>query len=177
MAVFVAGQGYYNYARFGSALDFGYAYMLVAERLSAPLQTYGQFHPHYIWQNVKANWLGLPYWHAECARLAPNRAGMSIFLTTPALAFLYRSWKKEIWLIGGWISTGLIALVHLLYYNTGGHQFGYRFSLDFMVIAFCLLAAAFKERLPKFFKLLVFYSLAINFIGVLWNAKQWCITW
>ena len=174
---FIVGLGYYNYARFGSFLDFGYTYMLVADKFVIPLQMYGQFNPHYIWQNIKANWLGLPYWHEDCNRLAPDSEGMSIFLTTPGILFLYRSWRKDIWIISGWGSIIAIIFVHLLYYNTGSHQFGYRFSLDFLIIVFCLLASGFDKRLPKYFPYLVVYSVIVNFIGVLWNAKQWCITW
>jgi hypothetical protein len=173
----IGGMFWYNQARFGSPLDFGYEYMIVASALAEPLQTYGQFNIHFIWQNLKANWLGLPYWHESCHRLAPNRQGMSIFITTPALLYLYRSWKKEAWVVLGWISTLMIIGVHLLYYNTGALQFGYRFSLDFLVIMICLLAVSFRDRVPKLVYLLVTYSLVINFIGVLWHAKQWCITW
>jgi hypothetical protein len=177
MILSVVGLGWYNLVRFGSVADFGYTYMLVGPGILEPLQVYGQMHPHFIWQNLKANWFGLPYWDEECQRLAPNRKGMSIFITTPGLILLYRSWKREIWLVAGWLSVALISFVHLLYFNTGGLQFGYRFSLDFLVIAFCLLAAGFKDRLPKYFPYLVLYSVVINYIGVLWNAKQWCITW
>lgn len=178
IALCVAGLGWYNHARFGSVFDFGYSYMLVADRLVASLQTYGQFHPHFIWQNIKANWLGLPYWDKTCTRLAPRPEGMSIFLTTPGLIYLYKSFKMQIWIIGGWISTFIIIIVHMLYYNTGLLQFGYRFSLDFLVISFCLMPVGLsKGRLPKWLYFLIVYSIVINFIGVLWNAKLWCITW
>jgi hypothetical protein len=177
MSLAVSGIGWYNYIRFGSVADFGYSYMLVGPEIINSLKTYGQFHPRYIWGNLKANWFGLPYWHEGCRRLAPDPKGMSIFLTTPNLLFITRSWEKKPWVIGAWISIISIVITHLLYFNTGAQQFGYRFSLDFLVIAFCLLSAGLKDKIPTLFKYLVFYSALINFIGVLWNAKQWCLTW
>jgi hypothetical protein len=174
--LFVALLGifWYNQVRFGSPLDFGYQYMLVAPRLVEPLTKYGQFHPHFILANLKANWLGLPNWDGQCGRLVPNGEGMSIFLTTPVLIYLWRAFQNKPWVIGAWASVGLIALVHLLYYNTGFYQFGYRFSLDFMIPAICLLGVAMREKIPPLAFGLMIYSMVVNFIGVLWYGQLWC---
>lgn len=169
---------WYNWVRFGSALNFGYEYMLVGPTLAEPLRTYGQFHPHFIWQNLKANWLGLPYWHTRCQRLIPSREGMSLLITSPVLLYTVYSLKQRTpWLRGAWLSVIGIASIHLFYFNTGGHQFGYRFSVDFMPVMACLLAVGLQRRFSWLPLLLIIYSVGINYIGVLWNAKQFCDTW
>ncbi|MCL4258056.1 MAG: hypothetical protein KJZ53_05950 [Anaerolineales bacterium] len=165
-------------ARFGSPFDFGYQYMLVGPVLSEPLAAYGQFHPHFIWQNIRANWLGVPYWHQTCQRLMPSGQGMSLVVTTPVLFYILGTLKRRNpWVVGAWISFLLIAALHLFYFNTGARQFGYRFSVDFMPILACLLAMGLQRRVSWLPILLIVYSVAVNFIGVLWYAKLFCDTW
>lgn len=172
VGVIILGLFWYNQARFGSPFDFGYSYML----LDSPddLLTYGQFHFHFIPENLFDNFLRLPYWEDRCQMLAPNPQGTSIFLTSPLLIYLVRSWKGDEWVRGAWISVGAIALTHALYYNSGAVQFGYRFSMDFMPVVVALLAYGFKERLPKLAVLLILYSVLVNYAGVLWSTHRWC---
>jgi len=175
IAASVALLFWYNWARFGSGFDFGYEYMLVAERLKSDLSIYGQFHPHFIWRNFFDNFLRLPYLDAQCQKITPMPQGMSIFITSPLLIYLYRTFKKKIWVIGAWISISLIFITHILYYNSGALQYGYRFSLDFMPILVALLAFGFKKRIPRTGYILVIIGIAINIIGVLWSTHRWCI--
>ena len=169
---------WYNAARFENPLDFGYVYMLVGPELSEPLATFGQFHPRFILQNLRANWFGLPYWHESCRRLVPSKDGLSLLITTPIVLYTASTIKsRKAWIIGAWISVGAIAGLHLLYFNTGGHQFGYRFSVDFMPIVAVLLAVGLQRRFNWLPVVLVLYSIGVNFIGVLWDAKLFCDTW
>jgi len=168
----ILGLFWYNQARFGSPIDFGYAYMLLDQ--PGDLITYGQFHPHFIAENLYDNFLRLPYWETECRMFAPNPQGTSIFLTSPVIVYLARAWKREVWVLGAWISIGFIALTHALYYNSGAIQFGYRFSMDFMPMVIALLAFGFKDKLPRFALLLIVYSVLVNYVGVIWNTHKWC---
>ncbi|NQU29521.1 MAG: hypothetical protein HQ525_02525 [Anaerolineae bacterium] len=165
---------WYNEARFGSPFDFGYTYMLVGEYLKADLQNFGQFHPHFIWENIYDNFLRFPYWDKNCQVLAPNPNGMSVFITSPLIIYLYKAFKKEIWVIGTWLSVGVLLLVHLLYFNSGALQYGYRFSLDFMPLVIMLLAFGFRHKLPKLGYILLSFGIAVNYIGVLWITHRWC---
>lgn len=175
VVISVAFLFWYNWARFGSGFDFGYEYMLVADRLKNDLRSYGQFHPHFIWRNFYDNFLRLPYWDEKCLKITPNPKGMSIFITSPLFLYLYRTIKKEIWVIGTWISILLIGLTHILYYNSGALQYGYRFSLDYIPLLIALLAFGFRERIPKTGYALIFVGILVNLIGVLWSTHRWCI--
>jgi hypothetical protein len=173
--VVVIGLFWYNQVRFGSPFDFGYTHMLVAERLESDLAAYGQFHPHFIAENLYDNYLRLPYWDTKCQQLAPNPQGMSIFLVSPLVIYLYLAMKKRMWVMGAWLSIGLIALTHALYYNSGEVQFGYRFSLDFMPLVITLLAFGFRDRLTRFAIFLIALSVILNFFGALWIVHRWCV--
>jgi len=178
IALVVGGLAWYNQIRFGSPFDFGYGNMLVvAPALIRDLSLYGQFHPHFIIRNIQDNFLRLPEWNPGCGVITPNPNGMSIFIVSPLLMYLHRSFRRDLWVVGLWISILLIMLVHLMYFNSGALQFGYRFSLDFMPLIVLLLAVSLKERLTKLVWLLWVMGIAINFIGVLWITRVWCVNW
>ena len=176
--IILAWMGWYNHARFGSYTDFGYGYMLVADFFKPDLAQYGQFNLHYFWQNFQANFLNPPIWDNTCKLPVPQGVGMSIFLTTPVLVFLFLTIKKRTpAVIAGWLSIICIALVHLLYYNSGSFQFGYRFSMDFIPASFFLLPFGIANRNLKTLWIFILWSLVIGWVGVLFFAKLWCITY
>ncbi len=166
----------YNAARFGSLWDFGYLNANVSSENSALLHTYGQFNMHYLAANLKGMFLGLPAWNHDCKRWMPDgSAGMSIFITTPALFYLWRAVKREPLVIGAWLSVGLLIIPVALYYTTGAWQFGYRFSLDFMVPLIVLLAIAAGKRVSWLLALLILFGMVVNASGVAFWYNRWCI--
>jgi hypothetical protein len=158
----------YNALRFGNPLEFGYTMANVSPGLADALKTYGQFNPVFIVQNLKVMLFSLPVWDSVRHRVTPSDAGMAIWLTTPAFFYLFRAIRKSPVVIGGWIAVGLLLVPLLMYFNTGWSQFGYRFSLDFIVPLFVLLAAGLGSKLPRGFKLLVLASVLINLWGTAW---------
>ncbi|MEZ4727705.1 MAG: hypothetical protein R3E79_11295 [Caldilineaceae bacterium] len=158
----------YNMARFGNPLDFGYLTENVADKLAPDLRRYGQFHLHYLPKNVWAMWLAGPQWDGERNVWLPDPEGMSLLLTTPALIYLMRA-RQRAWVVaGGWVAFGLLLIPLLLYYNTGWWQFGYRFSLDFMIPVMVLLAFAARTRVTWSMRALIFMGVLVNLYGVLW---------
>jgi len=172
MGLAVAGLLLYNNARFGNPLDFGYLNENVADKLKEALHTYGQFNLHYAAKNFWSMWLAGPKWEPKANFWIPDGEGMSLFFTTPALIYLVRTYRHargRAWLVfGGWVAFGLLLIPLLLYYNTGWYQFGYRFSLDFMVPVMVLLAVAAGERLSWSMRSLILVGVLINLYGVLW---------
>lgn len=158
----------YNQARFGNPLDFGYENAQVNPRLESDLAAYGQFHPHYITRNLRAMLLAPPVWDAEARRPAPEGDGMSLLLTTPALLYLLWAHKRTPLVAGAWLALGLLLVPLLLYYNTGWWQFGYRFSLDFMIPVMVLLASALRSPLGWLPRMLILAGIAVNAYGLLW---------
>ncbi len=156
----------YNWLRFDNALDFGYTAQNVDKSLREVLQTYGQFNVHFLGRNLKAMLWGVPI--MKDGFYQPDPFGISIFITTPALIYLYRSLKPNWLAVAGWTATGLLMVPLLLYYNTGWYQFGYRFSLDFMIPLLVLLACFAPAKLPWHYKLLIVLGVLVNAVGVLW---------
>jgi hypothetical protein len=97
---------------------------------------------------------------------------MSLLLTTPALVYLYRA-NKGGWLAAGaWTSLGLLMIPLLLYYSTGWIQFGYRYSLDFMVPVMVLMALAAGKRVSGYMRCLILVGVLVNLAGVEWLHTQ-----
>jgi uncharacterized membrane protein len=158
----------YNWARFENPFDFGYQTQNVYPEMLQDLQTFGQFNLQYVPRNFWAMFLALPQWHAETSTLVPLNAGMTLFLTTPPLFFLLRARDKTPLAIGAWASVVLVLIPLLTYYNTGAAQFGYRFSLDFMVPVLILLALAAKNRISWLMRVLILIGILVNAWGVAW---------
>ncbi|MCB0143921.1 MAG: hypothetical protein KDE50_28770 [Caldilineaceae bacterium] len=168
LAIAVALLLGYNVARFDHWLDFGYLTENVAQKLKSDLDHYGQFNLHYASKNLWAMWLALPLWDANTRSLTPDPEGMSLFITTPALIYLLGARRPTPLALGAWVSFVLLAIPLVLYYNTGWWQFGYRFSLDFMVPVMVLLAIGAGRRVSWLMQGLIIVGVAVNAWGITW---------
>ena len=56
----------------------------------------------------------------------------------------------------------------LTYHNTGAHQFGYRYILDFILPLMILLGFSLKKKIPWHFVALTLLSIAVNLYGADW---------
>jgi hypothetical protein len=154
---------WHNSARFGSAFDFGYADLTVAWQ--ARMKRWGLFNYHYLARNLGVALTGLP-WIAKDggAPFQINAHGLALWVTTPIYFFLL--WPRVVrpiqWgLIG---AAAGVALPGLLYQNTGWMQFGYRFSNDYAVFLFALLAHG-QNRFRYVFWALAIWGIAVNAFG------------
>lgn len=90
--------------------------------------------------------------------------GLALWFTTPMYLWLIRA-KRPTFL---WAAAGLAALgpmaMNLLYQNSGWFQFGYRFSNDYAVFLFVLLAAS-TVRLSRAFWFAAAWAVVINTFG------------
>ena len=165
----VATLFFYNYLRFDDFLDFGYANISGDPGIVTNVQTWGMFHPYFIRANLQAMLLEMPRFNPESRWLIePSTVGMSIFLTTPALLYLFRFYPRDWWVIGAWVTVLFNVVLLSLYHNTGAHQFGYRYILDMQVPLFTMLAVGMKRKVPWHFVVLVLLSIAINLYGTNW---------
>jgi len=165
----IIGLLFYNYFRFENFFDFGYVTVNAGPEIVHNVQTWGTFSTHFIPINLQVMLFKLPFWNPGGRWLIePSATGMSIFLTTPALLYLFRRYSKDWWVIGSWAAVFLTVGLLSLYHNTGAHQFGYRYILDFLVPLMVLLAVGFKKKTPWLFQMLVIISIAINLYGTHW---------
>ncbi len=176
VAFAIAGM-IYNQLRFESPTEFGHGYLALGTgqpvRQQVPMETFGLFSLHYLARNLVVA-LGLTpgvALHKPWIQISGH--GLAIWVTTPLLLWLL-VWPRVANPIRRalWITVGLVAIPSLLYMNSGWIQFGYRFSLDYLVFLFMLLAIA-SPRLSLAAKLAIGAGIVINLFGAVTFDRMW----
>ena len=155
---------WYNFARFHEWTEFGHSYLAV--RQQAQIERYGLFDLHYFGRNLAVALTLLPELRPQPPYLSISGHGLALWLTTPALLLLL--WPR---IRGRWhvpvLGTALaVAAWSLAYQNSGWVQFGYRFSLDYMVLLVVLLAIG-GRPFDRFTKALIVVGIVVNLFGAI----------
>lgn len=154
----------HNYLRFEQFTEFGHKYLNIGwqERI----QRWGLFNYHFLSRNLTCALLLLPRILTKYPFIKVSEHGMSMLLTTPALAYTVAPKERSPLGRGLWLTVLATALPALLYQNSGFLQFGYRFSLDYIVFLVMLLAVG-GRRFTTLFKVLIVFGVAINLFGAI----------
>ena len=160
----------YNFARFHSIFDFGYA--RIPKVLEEPWYQHGFFSLHAIPWNLHkmlfegfGDFPGFPY-------LRPYPFGCSIFLSSPFLFLLFREGGR--YKLASWTAIGLLAFALLCHGNPGGWQFSYRYAIILLPWMFLLLAGNGPVKTSAIEVSLFIVSVAINAIATyefLWTNQ------
>jgi hypothetical protein len=170
VAAFALAGMIYNYVRFSSPTEFGHSYLALGNYQpvyqQAHIETWGLAHHHYLSRNLTVAFTLLPDILPRSPYISISGHGLAIWFTTPVL--LLTLWPREKNALHRplWITTGLVAIWPLLYMNSGWFQFGYRFSLDYMVFLIALLAVG-GRPLGKVAKTLIVAGIVINLFGAI----------
>jgi hypothetical protein len=136
-AVLVLLTAAYNFARFHSIFDFGYA--RIPGVLKEPWYQHGLFSLQAIQGNVyHMLFKGLGDTIPMFPYIKPYGFGCSIFLASPFLFLLFREggrYKRT-----AWIAIGILTAVLWTHGNPGGWQFSYRYATILLPWMFILLA-------------------------------------
>jgi hypothetical protein len=120
----------YNLLRWGTPLDEGYARLTQGDVFFSQ----GLFSPIYLVRNLNAIFLQTPEIVPDTPFfLRPRYIGMSLFLTTPALIWIFVALRevRRDFAVAATGAAALLALLPDLFHGTVGfQQFGYRFSID-----------------------------------------------
>src|SRR5437879_361389 len=148
----------YNFARFHSIFDFGYAH--VPNLMREPWYQRGLFSIHAIpWNMQKSLFEGFnDYPHFPYIRFFPF--GCSIFLASPFLFLLFREGGR--FKVAAWIAIGLLTAVLWCHGNPGGWQFSYRYAMVLLPWMFLLLVENGPARISAIECALLAVSVAIN---------------
>jgi hypothetical protein len=164
----------YNYIRFGSFTESGYALATLPDWLQRQ-RDLGLFSLAHIAMNLDYFLFHLPKVMdpLEFPYLKPDGLGLSVFITSPGLLFATQAdWRKPRawWLLGATIA---VLIPTLLYYGGGWLQYGYRYFLDSVpfVIALCGLAAVNKRGIGLGWKILIVFGVVVMGFGVYWADK------
>jgi hypothetical protein len=153
-----------NYLRFEQFTEFGHKYLNIGwqERM----QRWGSFNYHFLSRNLTCALLLMPRILAAYPYVKVSEHGMSMLITTPALAYTVAPKEKSPLAPGLWLSILLTALPSLLYQNSGFLQFGYRFSLDY-IIFFVVLLAVGGRKLSWTWKAMIILGVGVNLFGAI----------
>lgn len=149
----------YNYVRFHSFTDFGYA--RIPGVLDEPWYRYGIFSVSYIPLNVQemlyTPWkriAGFPYF-------VPTGFGGSIWWSSPFILFTWRfDARDKILKYTAWAAIIILTVFLWTHGNPGGWQFGYRYAMVLLPWMFVILL----ENSPEEITLLEWLAYIVSFI-------------
>ena len=153
----------HNQLRFGDPFEVGYRYLGIAWQHR--IEKWGLFNYHFLAKNLGVALTSLPF--STPGGPVPfqiNLHGLALWITTPAYLWLLWPQRKAVPHRALLLTVLCVALPTLLYQNTGWLQFGYRFSNDYAVFLFALLAVG-GYRFGRLFQALACAALIINAFG------------
>lgn len=169
--VCLAIASWMNYSRFGnpSPSAFGHEYLTVVWH--GRIARWGLFGYHYLSKNLGSMLTILPWLPPKGAPLgsAPfqiNEHGLALWFTTPLYFWLLWPKRKSYLHLALIVTAALPMVMNLLYQNSGWRQFGYRFSNDYSIFLFMLLAIG-GRKLGSLFHLAATWSVAWNLFGAM----------
>jgi hypothetical protein len=160
----------YNYVRFHSFSDFGYA--RIPGVLEEPWYNHGIFSPYYIPRQAWEMLLKLWEWKDSFPHLIPNGFSSSILFSSPFLFLLLRFGSRDkILKYACWAAVAVLTLILWMHGNSGGWQFGYRYAMVLLPWIFVVLL----ETAPKRVAAIEWSLFGLSFIA---NAyATWLFHW
>lgn len=156
---------WHNWMRFDDPLEFGHSYLQI--RWLDRIERWGLFNYHYLSRNLTVFLASLPWLSSHAPHITVSRHGLALWFTTPNLLWCLAPKARSATMTGLTAATLTVLAVNLLYQNTGWVQFGYRFSLDYMVPLFALLALGERKILSAPFLCAALFATAVNTFGAL----------
>lgn len=162
----------YNYARFQNPLDQGYQAQILTAGFMDDKDDYGLFNLRYLPRGLYYSLINMPQpvFNSETHLLIhpfikADPWGMSIFLTSPYLLYLFfvkLKDKKTIMLL---MASAVVWLIISSSFFIGNTQFGFRYALDFMPLLFTAFMIAYKnskEKIGIVLKIVIMISAIFN---------------
>jgi hypothetical protein len=164
----------YNWARFGSPLEFGYGLIRNVQGesvLSEPWYTHGIDSIYYIPNGIYTMLFSGFESRDHFPWMAANIGGLSIVLTMPILLWVFEArGPLALATLGTAI---LVMLPDLAHGNPGFAQFGYRFILDALPLLWMLLAIGFRNGISRSATVALLLGIPINmFFGAWYWIEQ-----
>lgn len=152
-----------NEARWGRAAEFGHRYLVIGWH--GRIDRWGLMNYHFVAKNLAIFTASLPWLSVHEPYVRVSGHGLALWVTTPPLLLvLFPKNRVDARMVGLYLSAALILVSDLMYQNSGWIQFGYRFSLDFMILLIALLALGGRPFRGGFHAALAF-AIAVNTFG------------
>jgi hypothetical protein len=164
----------FNHARFDQFGVFGHEYLVVGWKERA--ERWGLLNYHFLSRNLACALVLLPKILPAYPFVQYSRHGLSIFITSPTLLWLFRRREPSPIAPALWAAVLGALGPTLLYYLSGYQQFGYRFSNDYIVYLIALLAIG-GVRLGAVWKICLVLSIAVNLFGAITYERYPQFSW
>jgi len=159
-----------NVARFGSPFEFGHKFLAV--QWQERMFRFGLFNYHFLSRNLAAALILLPRLMTHAPYVKISQHGMSMLITSPNLAYTVLPQAPHPLRRALWLTILTTAVPSLLYHSSGYVQFGYRYSLDYLIFFMVLLAIS-SRPMTKLFRGLVIFSFAVNlFLAITFDRQM-----
>jgi hypothetical protein len=136
------------------------------------IQRYGLFNFAFLSRNLTAALVLTPKLVPHAPFIQVSWHGMSLLITTPALAYLLWPRVKTSMHTMLWVLVAPIAILSLLYQNDGWVQFGFRFSLDYLFALMMLLSVG-GRPITRTWKVLILVGVGVNLFGAITFGRMW----
>ena len=151
----------YNYVRFHSFIDFGYA--RIPGVLQEPWYDHGIFSTYYLsrqaWEMLFKMWNvkdTFPY-------LVPDGFSSSVLFSSPFLLLVFRFGSRDRWLkYASWSAVIVLTFLLWIHGNSGGWQFGYRYAMILLPWVFVIMLESMPKRVSPGEWVLFIYSIVMN---------------
>jgi chromate transport protein ChrA len=170
IAVALGFAAWLNFERFHDPRPWAFGHEYLTVGWQGRIRRWGLFSYHFLPRNLSVMLASLPWRHPPGEVIAGRPPfmisghGLALWFTTPIYFWLLRP-KRVTYLT--W-AAGLAALgplvMNLLYQNSGWYQFGYRFSNDYAILLFVMLAVG-SRKLGRLFWLAAIWAIAWNLLG------------
>ena len=156
---------WHNRACFGT-IQFGSGHQHLTVGWRGRIDKWGLFSYHFLARNLGIFTSSLPYINKTPPRFQINTHGLALWLTTPLYLAVF--WPRRTSAVFRTLAVGTVPIVImlLLYQNSGWLQFGYRFSNDYAVFLFAMLAIAGPRFGPPLYALAA-WGILVNTFGAL----------
>ncbi len=160
----------YNYVRFHSFTDFGYA--RIPGVLEEPWYNHGIFSIYYIPRQAGEMLWKWWEWKDTFPYFVPNGFSSSILWSSPFLLLLLRfSSRDKLLKYASWTAVVILTFLLWIHGNSGGWQFGYRYAMVLLPWIFVILL----ESSPKKITPLEWIAYGVSFVM---NAyATWLFHW
>ena len=151
----------YNYIRFHSISDFGYA--RIPGVLNEPWYNHGIFSVYYIPRQIWEMLLRLWEWRPIFPLPMPNPFSSSILISSPFLLFALRPGARDkILKYACWAAVLIICILLWMHGNSGGWQFGYRYAIAILPFLFVIMLESAPRKVTPLEWAAYTVSIALN---------------
>jgi len=165
-----------NWVRFRDPRPWAFGHEYLTVGWQARIRRWGLFSTHFLSRNLTVMWTSLPWKHLpnDPSARTPfliSGHGIALWFTTPFYLWLLRPARTTFLYLAAGVAALGPCVMNLLYQNSGWFQFGYRFSNDYALLLFVMLAVSLR-RMSRVFWVAAAWAIAWNLFGAMSFERQ-----